>query len=203
MAATTVTDFYTPYVNPGRRRSHADARVDVCATVGWGIVQLGVALAAQFMARSVLDAGLSVLSLGSGPVLGAFLLGTLSRSMRERDVFTGMVAGLIVMAVVWWATPIAFTWFVADRRDDDDWRRVGVTARQPTRPERGGGVGDARVRTDPRGLARRGGRSRLSRRGGGGRRFDGSARHASRSGRWATTRPAMRCRPRRCTTSPR
>jgi solute:Na+ symporter, SSS family len=80
--------------------------------VTWGIVQLGVALGAQLMARSVLDAGLSVLSLGSGPVLGAFLLGTLSRSMREHDVFTGMVAGLLVMAVVWWATPVAFTWYV-------------------------------------------------------------------------------------------
>ncbi len=23
-----------------------------------------------------------------------------------------MIAGLIVMAVIWWATPIAFTWYV-------------------------------------------------------------------------------------------
>ena len=45
-------------------------------------------------------------------MLGAFLLGTLSRSMREHDVFVGMAAGLMVMGGVWWATPIAFTWFV-------------------------------------------------------------------------------------------
>jgi Na+/proline symporter len=80
--------------------------------VAWGIVQLAVALGAQFMARSVLDAGLSVLSLGSGPVLGAFLLGTLSSTARERDVFAGMLAGLAMMAAVWWATPIAWTWYV-------------------------------------------------------------------------------------------
>ena len=80
--------------------------------MAWGVVQLGVALAAQLMARSVLDAGLSVLSLGSGPVLGAFLLGTLSRTAVERDVFLGMLTGLVVMALVWAVTPIAFTWFV-------------------------------------------------------------------------------------------
>jgi SSS family transporter len=111
MAATTLTDFYTPYVNPGATEA-TRMRVSKQATVAWGVVQLGVALGAQFMARSVLDAGLSVLSLGSGPVLGAFLLGTLSSSARERDVFAGMLAGLLTMGAVWWATPIAWTWYV-------------------------------------------------------------------------------------------
>jgi SSS family transporter len=111
MASTTLTDFYTPYVNPEADEA-TRMRVSKQATVVWGLVQLGVALGAQFMTRSVLDAGLSVLSLGSGPVLGAFLLGTLSTTARERDVFVGMVAGLLTMMVVWWATPIAWTWYV-------------------------------------------------------------------------------------------
>jgi Na+/proline symporter len=111
MASTTLTDFYAPYVNPGADET-TRMRVSKQATVAWGIVQLAVALGAQFMARSVLDAGLSVLSLGSGPVLGAFLLGTLSSEAREREVFAGMLAGLAVMTFVWWATPIAWTWYV-------------------------------------------------------------------------------------------
>ena len=69
-------------------------------------------IGAQFMNRSVLDAGLAVLSFASGSVLGAFLLGTLAPSVRERDTFAGMIAGLLVMTAVWWATPIAFTWYV-------------------------------------------------------------------------------------------
>jgi hypothetical protein len=32
--------------------------------------------------------------------------------VRERDTFAGMLAGLAVMTAVWWATPIAFTWYV-------------------------------------------------------------------------------------------
>jgi solute:Na+ symporter, SSS family len=111
MAATTVSDFYLPYINPSADQK-TQMRVSKQATVIWGVVQLAVAIGAQFMNRSVLDAGLAVLSFASGPVLGAFLLGTLSKSVRERDTFVGMVAGLIVMARVWWATPIAFSWYV-------------------------------------------------------------------------------------------
>jgi Na+/proline symporter len=80
--------------------------------VGWGIVQLLVAIGAQFMNRSVLDAGLAVLSFASGAVLGAFLLATLAPSVRERDTFAGMIAGLMVMTAVWWTNTIAFTWYV-------------------------------------------------------------------------------------------
>jgi Na+/proline symporter len=111
MAATTVSDFYLPYVNPSADQA-TQMRISKQATVAWGVVQLAVAIAAQFMNRSVLDAGLAVLSFASGSVLGAFLLGTLVPSIRERDTFAGMIAGLIVMTGVWWATPIAFTWYV-------------------------------------------------------------------------------------------
>ncbi|HYB93621.1 MAG TPA: sodium:solute symporter [Vicinamibacterales bacterium] len=111
MAATTVNDFYLPYVSPGADEA-TRMRVSKGATVAWGVVQLLVAIGAQFMNRSVLDAGLAVLSFASGAVLGAFLLGTLAPSVRERDTFAGMIAGLLVMTVVWWATTIAFTWYV-------------------------------------------------------------------------------------------
>jgi Na+/proline symporter len=111
MASTTVSDFYLPYINPGADQQ-TQMLVSKRATVAWGVVQLLVAIGAQFMARSVLDAGLSVLSFASGAVLGAFLLGTLTTTVKERDAFAGMIAGLAVMSVVWWFTPIAFTWYV-------------------------------------------------------------------------------------------
>jgi SSS family transporter len=111
MAATTVNDFYAKYV-----RLDADERtlmrVSRIWTVIWGVVQIGVAIAAQWMQRSVLDAGLAVLSYASGSVLGAFLLGTLAPSISEGEALVGMLAGLIVMTVVWGWTPIAFTWYI-------------------------------------------------------------------------------------------
>jgi len=111
MAATTVSDFYLPYINPSADQA-TQMRVSKLATVAWGIVQLAVAIGAQWMERSVLDAGLAVLSFASGAVLGAFLLGTLAPKVSERDTFMGMVAGLAVMTAVWWGTSVAFTWYV-------------------------------------------------------------------------------------------
>jgi SSS family transporter len=111
MAATTISDFYLPYVNPSADQA-TQLRVSKQVTVAWGVVQLLVAIGAQFMNGSVLNAGLTVLSLASGAVLGAFLLGTLAPAIRERETFAGMIAGVLVMVAVWWATPIAFTWYV-------------------------------------------------------------------------------------------
>ena len=54
MAATTVSDFYLPYFNPSADQD-TQMRVSKQATVAWGVVQLAVAIGAQFMNRSVLE----------------------------------------------------------------------------------------------------------------------------------------------------
>jgi solute:Na+ symporter, SSS family len=111
MAATTVNDFYLKYVRPDADEQTL-MRVSRLWTVIWGVVQIGVAVAAQWMQRSVLDVGLAVLSYASGSVLGAFLIGTLAPSISEGQTFAGMLAGLAVMTIVWGSTPIAFTWYI-------------------------------------------------------------------------------------------
>jgi Na+/proline symporter len=111
MAATTVNDFYAKYFRPDADEQTL-MRVSRTWTVIWGVVQIGVAIAAQRMQRSVLDAGLAVLSYASGSVLGAFLLGTLAPSISEDETFVGMLAGLVVMTIVWGWTTVAFTWYV-------------------------------------------------------------------------------------------
>jgi SSS family solute:Na+ symporter len=111
MAATTVNDFYAKYVRPDADERTL-MRVSRQWTVIWGVVQIVIAVGAQWMQRSVLDAGLAVLSYASGSVLGAFLLGTLAPTISEGQTFIGMIAGLAVMTVVWGWTSVAFTWYV-------------------------------------------------------------------------------------------
>jgi SSS family transporter len=112
MAAATVNDFYKRYVRPGADDATL-LRVARQATIGWGIVQVLVAVGAQWMARSVLDNGLAVLSLASGPVLGAFLTGVLTSRVSTRPMLIGMLAGIAVLAVVWTTGVVAWTWYAA------------------------------------------------------------------------------------------
>jgi SSS family solute:Na+ symporter len=110
MAAATVNDFYVPFFRPDADEP-ARMRVARQSTVFWGIVQLSVAVGAQWMDRSVLDVGLSVLSLAAGPVLGAFLVGVLTREVGGRAMLIGMIVGIIALFWIWWTAAVAFTWF--------------------------------------------------------------------------------------------
>ena len=112
MAATTVNDLYVKRAAPGADE-RALLKISRTWTIVWGVVQIVVAISVQHMQRTVLDAGLAVLSWASGPVLGAFLLATLSAGITERQALAGMIAGLVAMTIVWgWSLPIAFTWYV-------------------------------------------------------------------------------------------
>jgi SSS family transporter len=110
LAATTVNDFYLKYVRPDADEKTL-MRVARTATIGWGVAQIVVALAAQWVTRSVLDSGLSVLSLAAGPVLGAFLTGVLTTRVRSGAMLAGMAAGAAVLAWVWITDAYAFTWY--------------------------------------------------------------------------------------------
>jgi SSS family transporter len=109
LAATTVNDFYKPYIRPDATDAHL-MTVSRVSTVVWGLVQIAVALAAQTMQQGVLDAGLSVLALATGAVLGAFLLGNFRPSVGGGATFIGMAAGIAAVVGLWWGSPIAWTW---------------------------------------------------------------------------------------------
>ena len=110
LAATTVNDFYLKYVRPDADNGTL-MRVARTATIGWGVAQMAVAIAAQWVTRSVLDSGLSVLSLAAGPVLGAFLTGVLTTRVGTGAMLGGMAAGTAVLAWVWTTDAYAFTWY--------------------------------------------------------------------------------------------
>ena len=111
MASTTVRDFYLPYV----RRDADEAsqmRVGRFFTVFWGLAQMLLAVAAQNV-QSALDKGLAALSYASGPTVGAFLLGVLTRSATSAGTIAGMLTGLLVtFSLATWAG-MAWTWNVA------------------------------------------------------------------------------------------
>jgi SSS family transporter len=134
MAAVTVKDFYVPFVRPGATDAQM-MRLARQSTIGWGVAQIGVALAAQWMERSVLDAGLAVLSLAAGPVLGAFLVGVFTTRVNGRAMLIGMAAGAATLVALWWTGVVAWTWYAF----------IGAAVTALT----AGGVGGVRPVSDP------------------------------------------------------
>jgi len=112
LAATTVNDFYLKYVRPDADEATL-MRMSKRATIFWGIAQIAVALAARFVDRSVLDAGLLVLSFAAGPVLGAFLVGVLTTRVGSGAMVAGMLAGVATVTWIWWTNAAAWTWYSA------------------------------------------------------------------------------------------
>lgn len=110
MAATTVNDFYLRFTATPPDEARL-LRLSKRFTIMWGVVQLGVALGAQWLDQSVLDAGLGVLSLTTGPVLGAFLVGVATRRVGAPAMIAGMAAGGIVLAALWWKALVGWTWY--------------------------------------------------------------------------------------------
>ena len=118
MASTTVRDFYLPHVRPGATDAQ-QLRIGKIFTIVWGIAQMGVAMLAQGV-DSALQAGLAALGYASGPTVGAFLLGVLTRRANSAGTMAGMVTGLLGSLAVGQFAPtvfdtpgVAWTWNVA------------------------------------------------------------------------------------------
>jgi Na+/proline symporter len=111
LASTTVLDLWKPLSGVSVDDTTWLAR-SRSATVVWGVLLMGVALLARRWG-SVLQAGLSIASIVYGSLLGVFLLGLFTRRVGEIAAMWGMAVGLGLLLYVRFATPIAFTWYVA------------------------------------------------------------------------------------------
>ena len=110
IAATAVNDLYKP-LRPRMQDKHY-LKVSHLLTLLWGVVQIGVALVLRNKNRSALDLALSIASLINGPILGAFLVGTFLKRVSQTPALIGMLVSLGVMLYIYFATRIAWTWYV-------------------------------------------------------------------------------------------
>ena len=110
LSSSTVIDFYKPLLRP--HASDEDLlKLSKWLTAAWGFVLIGIAMLARKWG-SVFTTGLTIASLVYGPMLGAFLLGVLTKRANQRGVMAGMAAALVVMATIWFKTHLAWTWYV-------------------------------------------------------------------------------------------
>ncbi|PYS53094.1 MAG: sodium:solute symporter [Acidobacteria bacterium] len=111
LSSSTVIDFYKPLVNP-KASDDSLLKLSKWFTVAWGIVLILIAIVSKTFTKSVLNTALSIASLPYGAMLGAFLLGVLTKRANQRGVMTGMALSLAFMLMIWLETTLAWTWYV-------------------------------------------------------------------------------------------
>jgi SSS family transporter len=109
LSSTTVLDLYKPLINPNAS-DESLLKLSRWLTAAWGVVLIAIAILARSWG-SVFTTGLTIASLAYGPMLGAFLLGVLSKRANQRGVMAGMGLSLAFMLVIYFATSIAWTWY--------------------------------------------------------------------------------------------
>jgi solute:Na+ symporter, SSS family len=80
-------------------------------TVFFGLVQIAVGIAGQWLATSVVSSVLGIAAFTTGIVLGIFFLGIFTRRVGQPAALTGLVVGLAGMTWIFFATPLAWPWY--------------------------------------------------------------------------------------------
>jgi Na+/proline symporter len=109
--ATAFTrDLYRPWAGP-TTTPEKELRVTRLWTVVFGILQIGVGIAGQQLASSVVGAILGIAAFTTGIVLGVFFLGIFLERVGQRAALAGFALGLAAMIAIYFATPLAWPWY--------------------------------------------------------------------------------------------
>jgi solute:Na+ symporter, SSS family len=108
-ASTIVNDLYRPLT--GQQDERHLVRVARLMTVLWGGVLTAVAIGATHLKDNVVNNALAIASVGFGILLGLFLLGFFTRRVGERAALAGVLAGIVIVSMAKFTTPLAWPWF--------------------------------------------------------------------------------------------
>jgi Na+/proline symporter len=110
LSSTTIMDFYVQLRPAAEERLRM--RLARVATFAWALVLFGLAVIALHRAGRVVEVGLQIASVAYGALLGAFLLGVLTKRANSRGAMIGMLCGFATELYLWRATHVPWTWWV-------------------------------------------------------------------------------------------
>jgi len=108
LATATIIDFYRRHFVTQASDQHY-LRVSKLATVAWGMFACVVAVYAASQG-SLIEVVNRYGSFFYGSLLGVFILAILTKRATAAGAFWGLIAGMVVVLIVAFTTPIAFLW---------------------------------------------------------------------------------------------
>lgn len=109
-ATATANDLWFP-LRGGEPTAGQRLRVTRRLTVVFGLVQIAVGIAGQWLTGAVINSILGIVAFTTGIVLGLFFLGMYAPRVGQRAALSGLAVGLAGMTWVFFATPLAWPWY--------------------------------------------------------------------------------------------
>jgi len=108
-ATAAVNDLYAPS-RPTASPTHL-LRITRAFTVVFGLIQIAVGIAGQWLSTSVVNSVLAIAGFTTGPVLGLFFLGMLAPRVGQKAALVALVLGLASMSAIAFGTSLAWPWY--------------------------------------------------------------------------------------------
>jgi SSS family transporter len=109
-ATAAVADFYRPIFRPDASSAEL-LRVTRLLTLGFGLVQILVALGGPLVSRTVVESVLTIAGFTTGIILGVFFLGIFAPRVEQRAALAGLALGLATIGAVAFGTRLAWPWY--------------------------------------------------------------------------------------------
>ncbi len=112
-ATAAMNDLYRGGRHEGDDQSSGGGllRASRAFTVAFGLVQIAVGIGASHLSSSVVSDALAIAGFTAGILLGIFALGVLTRRTKQTGALAGLIAGIAVLTLVKFLTPVAWTWY--------------------------------------------------------------------------------------------
>jgi solute:Na+ symporter, SSS family len=110
LSSSAIMDFYARFRPASDEKTRM--RLSRLATFFWALVLFGLAIIALHKVGRVVEVGLQIASVAYGALLGAFLLGTLTRRANQTGAIVGMILGFTLELYLWLGTHVPWTWWV-------------------------------------------------------------------------------------------
>jgi len=110
LSSSTILDVYRRIRPDTEERTQM--RLSRFATVVWGVILFLLAVLCLHRVSRVVEVGLQIASVAYGALLGAFLLGVLTKRTTEGGAMIGMICGFAVEMYLWQGSRVPWTWWV-------------------------------------------------------------------------------------------
>lgn len=104
-AGAVVNDFLSESV-PAERHLTVSRQ----ATVGFGLLQILIGVAASYWSDSVVSDALAIAGFSAGILLGVFVIGLSATTVSETDVVSAMAVAVLTLALIHFLTNLAWPW---------------------------------------------------------------------------------------------